>query len=566
MLRVLARFAVLLMLLGALVPVARAQESAPESPEVDAKKRIGFYFGLRLTKLSFAEPADDIGIVLDAPPPLPGIPFSLDGDPIDTDFRSRLNLEFFVGFRLRGSGSVEATFIQWDEKQDLYQEAPQTNGFFNSLASPLAGLSEDMDGDGDVNGIEGGDLAEIDNRAADIYADGAEDVNFSGGAPEFLKFDTSDRIVGEASTDYQTFDVDYRRTFKDGGRLHLDWRAGIRIASIDQTYDVGYRQLGSFAVFVDEELDAPVTAYVRCPPPPAPGGRDLWGQQASSVQDGDGDGDNPSQFEADGDGFLDGNCNNSIEDRLISIPTLSEDRVVANISTNGYGVKMGMDARLDLSKNKKWRLVGSVGVSALHTTVEHRWRETFTSERDRYLNFIDWDFNRDGVYDMLDLDFDGSCGGVASADCTPTTGDSAALGGVYAVTPIRYRDGIQASVSPTARGLNDDAYRGANDGTIREGDPVGESERNRDILRETTLLADFEGKASGIKPVLDLQLGLEWQFSKFAHVGFGMRTSTWFDAGKFRSIADDVAAGRTPEADGNFNLTGAYVTLTVVPR
>ena len=558
MLRVLARFALVAAL--AVAPPVRAQESAPAaSPEEAAKKRIGFYFGLRLTKLSFAEPADDIGLLLDSPPALPGLPYPMTGDPVDVDFRSRLNLEFFVGFRLRGSGSVEATFIQWDEKQDLFREAPADKAFFNSLASPLAGISEDLNGDGVVTGIEGGLLSENDNRAADAVLDGAEDINFSGGPAEFLKYDTSQRIVGEASTDYQSFDVDYRRSFKETKRFHLDWRAGLRIASIDQTYDIGYRQPGSFAVFVDEEEDILPVAYIGCA-----GGVPAWGRNPRNVQDGDGDGEqNLAQNEGDGDGFLDGNCNSEVQDRLESVSTLSEDRVIADISTTGYGVKAGLDARIDLSKNKKWRLVGSVGVSALQTSVEYRYRETFTSERDRYLNFIDWDFNHDGVYDMHDLDFDGSCDGLPSTACTITTDDATAIASAL---PIRYRDGIENSVVSNPAGLNSGAYRTAFTGVLREGDPVGESERNTDILRETTVLADFEGKSSGIKPVLDMQIGFEWQFSKFAHVGFGLRSSTWFDGGKFRSIADDVAAGRTPKADGDFSLTGGYFTLTVVPR
>lgn len=550
----LARFVLVISLIAGLIPSAMAQESAPQTPEEAAERRIGFYFGLRLAKLSFPEPADDIATII-AAPPRPGLPFDPSGARVDVDFRSRVNLEFFVGFRLRKKGSVEATFMQWDEREDLFQDAEPGKAFANRLASPLAGIHEDLDGDGDALGIEGGATAENDGRGVDPFLDGAEDINFTGAA-EFLKFETSTRIRGLAATDFQAFDVDYRRTLKETRRFSLDWRAGVRIASLDQSYDIAYQQPGSFAVFIDEEPDIPVAEYTGCPGGNAPI------QTASNNQDGDGDGDPLSFLERDGDGFLNGNCNATVSDVLTSVATLSEDRIVANIKTSGYGIKAGLDARMDLSK--KWRITGSAGISALQTTTEFSYRETFVSERDRYLNFIEWDFNGDGVYDNFDLDFDGSCDRTAPAvSCRITAADSDAYG---ASRPIFFRDGIENSVTATPQGLNRNAYRGANQGILRVGDPIGESERNTDILRESMVLTDVSGETKGIKPVLDLQVGLEWQFSRFAHLGFGVRSSTWFDAGKFRSIADDIAAARTPEADGDFTLVGGFVTLTVVPR
>ena len=90
---------VLLLLPCLLAPVVAAQEAAtPTTPSERAKKRIGFYFGLTLTKLSQQGQANGIGFVVD-PPTQPGFPFPVSGDQVDADFNSRLNLEFMVGFR-----------------------------------------------------------------------------------------------------------------------------------------------------------------------------------------------------------------------------------------------------------------------------------------------------------------------------------------------------------------------------------------------------------------------------------------------------------------------------------
>jgi hypothetical protein len=557
--RAIARLLAVVAFGAALAAPAIAQEAQPETPEQAAAKRIGFYFGLRLSSLSLTDPARNITSIVDTPV-FPGLdPIDpTTGKQVDVDFGARLNLEFFVGFRLRKAGSVEASFLQWDEKQDLRQDAPAGKSFYNTLASPSAGIDEDLDQDGDVTGIEAGPLSENDLQAnGDSVSDGAEDINFDG-IPERLRFDTSQRIVGQASTDYQLFDVDYRRPIKNWSRFHLDWRAGLRLASLSQTYDIAYQQPGSFAVFVDDEADI-LAAQFNC------GAAPPFGRTPNNIQDGDGDGEiQTSQNEADGDGFLDGNCNGDVHDHLESVATLSEDRVVARIKSRGYGVKAGLDARLDLSKNGKWRLTGSVAVSALSTSTDMSYRETFTSERDRYLDFIDWDFNHDGVYDNHDLDFDGSCALLTSAQCVITAADADALPGQ--TLGILFRDGIASSVKPNARGMNPLPYAGTSTGSLREGDPVGESERNSDILRETSLLTDVSGSASGIKPMLDLSIGLEWQFSRFAHLGVGVRSSTWYDAGKFRDLADDVAAGRGPQGSGDFETTGGYFALTIVPR
>jgi hypothetical protein len=209
---------------------------------------------------------------------------------------------------------------------------------------------------------------------------------------------------------------------------------------------------------------------------------------------------------------------------------------------------------------------------------EFRYRETFTNQRDRYANFIDWDFNKDGVYDNLDLDFDGSCNG--QLPCVPTFADADAMpftDGNFNWVETRIRDGARYTYSssnirnpgplPNSAGVNTGAFDGTWNGRLREGDPVPESERNRDILTETTLLKDQTGSADGIQPMLDLNVGLEYQFSKFAHFDFGLRSSRWFGAGSFREVANDVVAGRTVDADGgDFSMHGMYFTITIVPR
>jgi len=540
---------VLLLLPCLLAPVVAAQEAAtPTTPAEAAKKRIGFYFGLTLTKLSQQGQANGIGFVVD-PPVQPGFPFPVSGDQVDADFNSRLNLEFMVGFRLRDAGNVEATFLQWDEKQDLLRVAPEGKVIANALASPEAGYFEDVNGFGGVAGFNGGLQTELD-ASIDPAFDAAEDLNFNG-EPDFIRFDTSNRIVGQLSTDYQSFDLDYRRTWKKLRRFTLDWRAGLRAVTLEQNMDLGYRDVGSFAVYVDLEIDS--LAGPGCP-------------RGGNVQDGDGDGfDTSSQNEADGDGFLDGDCDATIADRIESVETVSEDRIKADIKTSGYGLKFGVDGRFELTK--KLRLSGSIGISAVQNDVDFRYRETFVSERDRFLNFIDWDLNHDGVYDNRDLDFDETC--VEADGCVPNTGDNDAV--VTDGVTIRTRRGVEHSIvsnsfpgQPDPIGQNPDAYQfGA---PLRVGDAIGEAERNNEITREVRVLHDVTGSSSGISPILDIAVGLEYQFSKLAHVGFGYRSSRWFDAGSFRSLANDVVAGKSPEASGDFTIDGAYFTLTITPR
>ncbi len=547
----LRRFHLVLALLALAPQALMAQEVAPASPEEAAKKRIGFYFGLRLTDLSVKDQANGISVLIDEPP-VDGLPFPIDGTPVDVDYGSRLNLEFIVGFRLRDRGSIEATFMQWDEKQDLFQVAPEGKAFANVLASGAAGINEDIDGDGDVLGFEGG-LAS--DPTFDAVLDGAEDLNFTGAA-EFIPFDHANRIVGDSSTDYQAFDIDYRRGMKETKKFRLDWRAGLRMASLSQTHDIAYRELGAFAVFIDEEADIAASPPWNCLD---------WGYTrgtANPVQDGNGDGEtNPNSNELDGDGFLNGNCNPIIDDRLESVETVSEDRIIGRIHTSGLGVKAGLDARFDFTK--KWRITGSMGVALMHSDTKLRYTETFTSERDRFPNFIEWDFNGDGVYDMHDLDFDGSCAGLPVEECRIDGADTAAINGQLA---IRYRDGIGNARVASPRGQNPGAFTGAAVGLLREGDPVPGSERNNDILRETLLLHDVSGKSKAYSPAIDLTVGFEWQFSRFASLGFGWRALRWMDAGRFSNLADDVRAGRTPKGDGDLDLSGGYFSLTIVPR
>ena len=552
----------------------RAQEAAVPAAEASARK-LGFYFGMSLEKLSQLGQANGIGVIVD-PPSVLGGNFSVSGPEIDGDIRSRWALGFKLGFRLRKDhGSIEGRFFQWDEQQDLYREAGDGKAIANTLASPQAGFSEDIGletfqgaPDGSVTYFEAGTLSEG-SEAADFTADGAEDLNFNR-QPDFIRFATSDRVVGELKTDFQIFDLDYVRQLKQLKRLTLDGRVGLRAASVHQVTDLGYREIGAFAAYSDDEGGTRVSE--RTSP---------TGCGSSTVVDGDGDGElTDAQNEPDGDGFMDGNCNSRVNDRIESVETITEDRIVADIKATGIGLHVGVDGRFDLAK--KWRLSGAIGVGLLAGETEFRYREMFTSERDRYPNFIEWDLNKDGLYDNRDLDFDGSCAGLPIELCIPDDADANALPlsdarGGYFPQPL-IRNGVHYTYTSNdiigtggrlrdPLGVNESAFYGQWAGRIYEGDPIPESERNRDILRETTLLEDVAGKASGLQPMLDINLGLEYQFSKFAHFDFGVRSTRWFGAGSFRSVANQVVAGDEVTADdGDFSLTGMYFTITITPR
>lgn len=559
---------------------ASAQEAAVPASEAQARK-LGFYFGMSLEKLSQLGQSNALGVIVD-PPAVLGGTFSVAGPEVDGDLRSRWALGFKLGFRLRKDhGSIEGRYFQWDEQQDLFREAGGGKAIANTLASPLAGFDEDLGReffsggpDSRATHFEAGVLSEG-SEAADPVADGAEDLNYNG-RPDFIRFATSDRIVGELKTDLQIVDVDYVRQIKQLGRLTLDGRVGIRAASVHQVTDLGYRDIGAFAAYSDDEGASRVSERTS----------GLPGCGNSTVVDGDGDGERTTaQNEPDGDGFMDGNCNNRINDQIESVETVTEDRIIADIKATGVGLHVGVDGRFELSK--KWRLSGAIGVGLLAAETEYRYRETFTSERDRYPNFIEWDLNGDGVYDNWDLDFDLSCqqpGRIIPPErCVPDVADEAALPFNDATISRRYllqpliRSGANYSyVSPRIfnpgplqqpLGVNADAFTGTGTGRIRVGDPIPESERNRDILKESTLLVDVAGNASGIQPMLDLNVGLEYQFSKFAHFDFGVRSTRWFGAGSFRSVANQVVAGDEVKADdGDFSLTGMYFTITIVPR
>jgi hypothetical protein len=556
-------------------PVARGQaEGQPKSAAEEEAGRLGFYFGMSLERMSQLGQSNGLAIETDPPDPGTAAGVSPVGPEIDGDFKGRFNLGFHLGFRLRKNhGRIEASYFQFDEKQDLRRAAAPGKVVANTLASPEAGFFEDIGtaftagppdpANPDVIGYEA-DVQSEGSEAADLPLDGAEDWNDNTIA-DFIRFDVSDEIVGQLSTDYKKLDVDYIRTVKQVKKFRLDGRVGLRIASLAQTTDLAYRDVGSFAVFSDEEGEQgnrPETE--RCT------------GSTTTVQDGDGDGERVATLnEADGDGFLDGDCDSDVQDELDQVQTVSEDRIIASIDTEGIGIKLGVDGRYQLSK--KWSVSGGLALSLMSTDQAFRYRETFTSERDRYLNFINWDFNGDGVYDNYDLDFNGSClrDGLSPEECDPDGGDYNALVSGTGYVDIERLDGLECAIvgpgctgnpSATAAGMASGSYTGVNRNRLRPDDPVPESERNNDIVREARLMADVAGSASGFEPMLDLHLGFNYQFSRFAYVTFGLRSSRWFHAGSFRSVADDVVAGRAAEADGDFSLEGYYVMLTVVPR
>jgi hypothetical protein len=568
-------------LLVALGPTrAAAQEAAasepaePDSIEDVKSKRLGFYFTLSLERMSALGQANAIGLKVDRPPFEGGATPAV-GDIVNGDFRSRWDLGFKFGFRLRGShGSIESSFFQWDENENLLTLAGDGKVIANTLASPDAGFFEDvgvlgatLPPDGSVLGFEAG-FASEGAEATDRSSDGAEDLNYNGQA-DFIRFTTANRIVGSMHTDFQKFDVDWVKPVKRLRRFTLASRMGVRLASVTQEMDLAYRDVGAFAVYIDNEGEnGNVSERTNVP-------TCLTGQ--TTVVDGDGDGETQqADNEADGDGFMDGDCDTVIFDRLESVETISEDRIVAAIDTSGIGLTLGLDGQVQLAP--KWRLVGGMSVSAMSSKTEWRYRETFVSERDRYLNFIDWDFDNNGLFDNRDFDFARDCISADPADCEPNTADNNVLNPratQFVDLTGRVRQGAERSrvnsrIAGQAepRGVNPGAFdaTAGNATRLRVGDPVPESERNRDVLREVTLLRDQRGESSGFTPILDLNVGLEFQFSAFAHVGFGLRSTRWFDAGRFRDLANDIVAGREPDASGDFGATGGYLVITVVPR
>ncbi len=553
-----------LLALAGLLALGSAGALAQEvlTPEEEALKRLGFYFAFSLESTSQRGMANGLGVIVDEPT-LSGL-FDVDGPEVDGDFQDRFSFGFKFGFRLRNDkGNIEANYWHFDEKQDLLRLAPEGKVFANSLASPNAGFFEDVGQnadfqgppDGLVSGFEAGPLSEG-NEAPDFgVLDGAEDWNFNGVA-DFIRFATSDRIVGSLETDLKQFDVDYVRPLKRLRRFQLDGRVGLRVSRLTQTSDLAYRQIGSFAVYADTEGEESLPS------------RPCGGANSSATQDGDGDGEiSASGNENDGDGFMDGDCDTFVFDELESVETISEDRIIARIDTQGLGLRLGVDGRFQLSK--KWSVSGQMALNLMSTDVEYRYREVFTSERDAYLNFIDWDLNGDGVYNNLDLDFDGSCAGLPPELCDPNAADSAvlfAMGGVRTDMRAGASDSVVSNPSSLTQSNSYDSDFG-NLNNIRQGDAVPESERNRDILREITVLQDRAGSDSGFQPQLDLTVGAEWQFSRFARLDFGIRTTRWFGAGNFRSLANDVLEGGEIDIlDGDFTTDGYYVRLTVVPR
>jgi hypothetical protein len=554
------------------VPV-HAQEIP--SAEEERAKRLGFYFSIAMHRLGARSFANGIGVEVDRPPVL-GAPFSVTGPQVDGTFDERSVLGFGLGFRLRkDNGSIEADYFQWDQRQDLRTEPGDGKVIASSLASPLAGFYEDQGNpyvpgglDGLVDGFEAGQLSERsegpDGDGVRVVTDGAEDINYNGEA-DFIRFDTSDLIVGQLETDFQRLDVDYKRRVKKTRRFALEGVLGLRLATVQQNTDLAYRELGSFAVYIDDE---------GCPPTTPTCDED----RLLIVMDGDGDGETRTvDNEPDGDGFLDnlGDSNNLAHDRLESVDTVSEDRIVASIDTAGVGLKLGVNGTFELGR--KWRLRGGVAVALMAADTAWTYRETFLSERDRYPNFIDWDLNGDGLYNNGDFDFDGSCDlngdgvydqGELAACGAPDVGDQNWVLANGGQVQVRMRSGAESSVVRTPSGLQSDAYSVAQGrfGIVRPGDPIPESERNTDVLRETSILHDVRGSSSDLLPMLDLQASVEYQFSRFAHVGFGLQSIRWLGAGAFRDLANDVVGGRGDELSGDFGLDGWFVKLTIVPR
>ena len=243
---------------------AAASTPPPAKPEgfltadQEQANKLGFYFAMSLDKMSQLGQANGIGFVVD-PQVLPGNPYAVSGPEVDGDFRSRWALGFKLGFRLRGNhGRVEASYFQWQEQQDLNTRPPDGKALASALTSPRAGYFEDVGRplvaggpDGTINGFEAGSIPEG-SEAPDRVLDGAEDVNFNG-LPDFIRMGTINRIAGEMKTNLKVLDLDYVHAIKTLKRLTLDGRAGLRFASVTQLTDIGYQDIGAFAVYSDDE-------------------------------------------------------------------------------------------------------------------------------------------------------------------------------------------------------------------------------------------------------------------------------------------------------------------------
>jgi hypothetical protein len=518
---------------------------------------------------------------------------------VDAKWNSRLTPELLVGFELkRNRGTVQFRYFQFDHTLDIGDDGAS---FRNVWASGIAGWDEDADGDGDVDGWDcgsgpvfpnppGGPACEEDgdNDVGDSIVpnikDGAEDDNMNRVA-DHIGFTHSNNLLAQSTAELQTWDIEYVRRFAEGNRFSLDWSAGIRYARVKQDLGISYREFGAFAAYRDNPNDSSRTTA---------GGLIRY-------IDADGDGNLPDTSglpagDRSGDGWGNGNgprvnggfgpgTDSRADDDLISVPTINEDRITASVDADGFGMVFGLRGETWLTRDpmkkkvkrgkkgfpRRWSLESGLRVGFLSGDQDYRYDETFTRERDALPNFIDWDFNQDGVYGVgahgHDFDFNGD-GVVDQRDWDPNTviPEEREAWDNRQINIAAQRDGILESVRGNCEGCREpdpgDVHPYQN-GFIDEGDPIPESERNTSIYRMTTSRSDG-GSRSRMFTSLELDVGLRYRFSRFADIAFGARTSRWFDVGNLKNVP--LGADARMLTDGDMTMDGFFVTLTVWPR
>jgi len=531
-----------------------------------AEKKWGMFVRLRASGLKVGNQALLLGVRDE-----PGIPFA--GDVLDADWGYKIAPEIQFGFILpNGRDQFRVRFFQFDETLNIGQNGP----FANTWASALAGVDEDLDGDGTVNGFDctGTGFApgsttipcESDGQFEPIL-DGAEDLNFNG-QRDFIRFTHSDTIAAEIQTEVLTFDIDYARPLKRTPRFTLEGSAGLRYVNLSQDMKMIYSDYGAFAAYQDSKDDS---FYIGAGGAPLP-------------YDADGDGLLPiiggtsCSRDCMGDGWGDGNRRRQVGDDLIHVPTVDQDIIEAKVETRGGGLTLGLRGeylfrgkRLEETTTagfkRSWALETTVNLGLMYGDTTYSLTEVFVDERDAFPNFIDWDLNDDGFYGDGPKGHDFDCNGDTKVDfqdwlgpCNEEVyGPGKSLNG-WSLTGAA--PGLIDSVFPVGEGYPDNPF---DDQTLDQGDPIPESERNTTIVQTTQTLRDLSGDNSGqFFASLDIDLGVRWYFSRFADISFGARASRWFDVGNLKAVHSDTSADRL--ADGDLTLQGFFVTLTVRPK
>jgi hypothetical protein len=547
-----------MVLLALLVSPAPAQEDY-EDEGVNLEK-LGFFFRLELARVTPNNVGLGLGYI-DKPPPSGEIVNpALTGTRIDGNFGPRFDPGFSVGVRLKGNGgNVVASFWQFDQRQDFTVRPSEGWVVAHSLSSPGAGFWESWDddnGDGVVDendsvlGVEHGSgfltlpdgsfaldpdgqkIPVEGSEEADEVLDAAEDLNDSL-TNEFFPFNTSSLLDSDLFVDLKTYDLEYQRILKKGRNFTFGFSSGLRYARISQRLDVLYREDSSFAVYTDTEED--------------PTGTDI---------DGDGDNDFGDADPNDGEGLGDGDNDSNFNDSMKAIDIFTQDDISAQIDVRAFGLKIGFSGKYKIAK--KWSIGSRIAFSALYGSKESSIKEVFWNQRDAFPNFVDWDINGDGEVTPLDFDLNGD--------------------GIVDLDDWRLQPGqdylIELDPNDVAAGMENALIDGScwevdpTSGTIllRPGCPVPESERNDSIVQEIRTLRDQSGKNSTLFTAGEIELGVDYRFSRFARLSFGFRTQRWFDVGSLRDVTDNTNRSAVFSPSGDLTFDGVFLALTVWPK